>query len=152
MELKKHNYKIKIKQILHKFTKSKMQFCLRLLRQPVHIRHIYLGDYSQFYLQLHEGSRLIHHRRKWHQLSHLSKNTSAQILTAVSQWTSWRLQLSAITLYVQSYVQRTSNGALTRCVKLRECLERFLRHRGLAIPTCIPARAWRTCRDACWDR
>ena len=25
----------------------------------------------------------------------------------------------------------------------------FHRHRGLAIPTCITARAWRTCRDAC---
>ena len=26
------------------------------------------------------------------------------------------------------------------------------RHLGLAIPTCITARAWRTCRDACRDR
>ena len=34
----------------------------------------------------------------------------------------------------------------------RECRERFPRHRGLAIPTCITARAWRTCRDACRDR
>ena len=46
---------------------------------------------------------------------------------------------------------------LTRYVKLRmrmrrECRERFPRHRGLAIPTCITARAWRTCRDACRDR
>ena len=31
----------------------------------------------------------------------------------------------------------------------RECLPRY---RGLAIPTCITARAWRTCRDACRDR
>ena len=30
--------------------------------------------------------------------------------------------------------------------------ERLLRHRGLAIPVCITARAWRTCRDACRDR
>ena len=30
----------------------------------------------------------------------------------------------------------------------RECRERFPRHRGLAIQTCITARAWRTCRDA----
>ena len=30
-----------------------------------------------------------------------------------------------------------------------ECQERFPRHRGLAIPTCVTARAWRTCRDAC---
>ena len=34
----------------------------------------------------------------------------------------------------------------------RECRERFPRHRGLAIPTCIMARARRTCRDACRDR
>ena len=34
----------------------------------------------------------------------------------------------------------------------RECRERFPRHRGLAIPTCITARASRTCRDACQDR
>ena len=32
-----------------------------------------------------------------------------------------------------------------------ECRERFPRHRRLAIPTCITARAWRTCRDACRD-
>ena len=34
----------------------------------------------------------------------------------------------------------------------RECRERFPRQHGLAIPTCITARAWRTCRDACRDR
>ena len=34
----------------------------------------------------------------------------------------------------------------------RECWERLPHHRGLAIPTCITARAWRTCRDACRDR
>ena len=34
----------------------------------------------------------------------------------------------------------------------RECRERFPRHRGLAIPKCIAARAWRICRDACRDR
>ena len=34
----------------------------------------------------------------------------------------------------------------------RECRERFRRQRGLAIPTCITARASRTCRDACRDR
>ena len=31
----------------------------------------------------------------------------------------------------------------------QECRERFPRHHGLAIPTCITARASRTCRDAC---
>ena len=34
----------------------------------------------------------------------------------------------------------------------RECRERFPYHRGLATPTCITARAWRTCRDAWRDR
>ena len=34
----------------------------------------------------------------------------------------------------------------------RECRERFPRHRGLVIPTCITARACRTRRDACRDR
>ena len=34
----------------------------------------------------------------------------------------------------------------------RECRERIPRHRGLEIPTCIMARTWRRCRDACWDR
>ena len=34
----------------------------------------------------------------------------------------------------------------------RECQERFSRHREFAIPTCITARAWRTCRGACRDR
>ena len=31
----------------------------------------------------------------------------------------------------------------------RECRERFPRHRGLTIPTCIMTRAWRMCLDAC---
>ena len=31
----------------------------------------------------------------------------------------------------------------------RECRQRFSRHRGLAIPTCITAHAWRTYRDVC---
>ena len=34
----------------------------------------------------------------------------------------------------------------------RECRERFIRNRRLAIPTGITARARRTCRDACRDR
>ena len=34
---------------------------------------------------------------------------------------------------------------------LRECRERFPRLCGLAILTCIMARAWRTCRGACWE-
>ena len=34
----------------------------------------------------------------------------------------------------------------------RECRKLILYHRELAIPTCITARAWRTCRDVCRDR
>ena len=34
----------------------------------------------------------------------------------------------------------------------RECQERFPRHGRLAIPACITARTWRTCRDACRGR
>ena len=30
--------------------------------------------------------------------------------------------------------------------------KRLPRHHGLAIPACITARAWRTCRDACQNR
>ena len=35
---------------------------------------------------------------------------------------------------------------------LRECRERFPHYRGLAIPACIMARAWRTCRCSSWWR
>ena len=46
---------------------------------------------------------------------------------------------------------------LARCIKLRvrmrrECRERFPRRPRWAIPTCITARAWRTCRDGCRHR
>ena len=34
----------------------------------------------------------------------------------------------------------------------QECRERFFHHRALAIPTCITARAWGTCRDPCRGR
>ena len=49
------------------------------------------------------------------------------------------------------------HGPLARYVKSRvrmrrECRKRFPRHRRLAIPTCITARARRTYRDACRDR
>ena len=48
-----------------------------------------------------------------------------------------------------------AHGPLARYVKLWVALapgKRFPHHRGLAIPTCTTARAWRTCRDACRDR
>ena len=46
------------------------------------------------------------------------------------------------------------HGPLARFVKLRvaHARERFPGHRGLAIPTCITARAWHMCRDSCLGR
>ena len=38
------------------------------------------------------------------------------------------------------------------CACARNAGNVFPAHRGLAIATCITARAWRTCRDACRDR
>ena len=52
-------------------------------------------------------------------------------------------------LYVMNLLPDTSNCGL--CMR-RESRERFTRHRGLAIPTCITGRAWHRCRNACWDR
>ena len=34
----------------------------------------------------------------------------------------------------------------------RDWQERFPRYRGWMIPTCITARVWRMCRDACRNR
>ena len=45
-----------------------------------------------------------------------------------------------------------AHGPLARYVILRDAPERFLRHRELTISTCITARAWRLCREACRDR
>ena len=49
------------------------------------------------------------------------------------------------------------HGPFARYAKLRvrmrrECRERFPRHQGETVPTCITARASRTSRDACRDR
>ena len=51
--------------------------------------------------------------------------------------------------YEMGFLPDTSNCGLRMS---RKCRERFPRHHGLAIQTCITARAWRTCRDACRDR
>ena len=54
-------------------------------------------------------------------------------------------------------LETSKHGPLTRYVQLQVAHApgmpgTFPRHRGLAIPTCITARAWRTCRDASRDR
>ena len=57
---------------------------------------------------------------------------------------SWCMHYPAMDL-----LPDTKNCGL--CMR-RECRECFPRHCGLAIPTCITARASRTCRDVCRDR
>ena len=60
--------------------------------------------------------------------------------------------------YHWEFVTNACHGPLTRYVKLwvthaSGMLGTFFpRQRRLAIPTCITARAWSTCRDACRDR
>ena len=60
-------------------------------------------------------------------------------------------------------IMPSANGPLTRYVKLQVVhapgmpgtfspAADFKENRLLAIPACITARAWRTCRDACRDR
>ena len=56
-----------------------------------------------------------------------------------------------------SYKFVQTNGTLTKYTILRVAHApgmpgTFSPHHGLAIPTCITERAWRTCRDACQDR
>ena len=59
-------------------------------------------------------------------------------------WKNWvNLQLST------GLLPDTQNHGLRM---RRESREHFPRHLRLAIPTCITARAWRMCRDACRDR
>ena len=59
--------------------------------------------------------------------------------------------------YQEKQIYCLPHGPLARYANLRvrmrrECRERFPRHHRQAIPTCITARASRTCRDACRDR
>ena len=60
------------------------------------------------------------------------------------------------TYIVFSFASKTSVSwqicKVMGCTCTRECLERFPRHRGLEIPTCITVRAWRTWRGARRDR
>ena len=62
-----------------------------------------------------------------------------------------------------SFTVNWTHGPLTRYVKLQVAhapgmpgtfspAADFKGNRKLAIPTCVTARAWRTCRDACRDR
>ena len=79
-------------------------------------------------------------------------------LTSGFLWSRWRgnrSRLSRCMRNPQFYVcGKRPMGFLpdTQNCGLCMCRERFPHHRGLAIPTCITARDWRTCRDACRDR
>ena len=84
------------------------------------------------------------------------------IITLMVYWIpgigSWKiLQWRRVSVMTSAITTNPMHGPLARYAKLRvrmrrECRERFPRHRGWAIPTCITARASRTCRDAFRDR
>ena len=74
-----------------------------------------------------------------HQLSF----TKMHLKMSSAKWRRFSLGLNVLT------VRHYAHGPRTRYVDCRlrmhlECRERSPRHRGLAIPTCITARAWRT--------
>ena len=80
-------------------------------------------------------------------------NFEMQLLIAlevVREWMSGYIRSCSVWMWFpMDLLPDTYNCGL--CMR-RECREHFFRHHGLAIPTCITARAWRTCRDACRDR
>ena len=78
-------------------------------------------------------------------------------VTKSSVWATYYPYKLLSTNWLTPLTNGSKHGPLARYVKLRvrmrrECRERFPRHRRWAIPTCITARASRTCRDACRDR
>ena len=82
-------------------------------------------------------------------LSFLSVTTGA-ICRWLSQWLNSHVDRGQL-------VTEGLHGPIDRYVQLRVAHApgmpgTFSRHRGLAIPTCITALAWRLCRDACRDR
>ena len=74
-----------------------------------------------------------------------TKNTDTLLLF-------WVLYNSVAEGWESIYMDLLPDTPNCRLCMRRECRVRFPRHRGLAIPTCITACAWRTCRDACCDR
>ena len=78
--------------------------------------------------------------------SHLLRNF---ILTPSAVLTPWHWLLSPEFPWGTYFLPDTQNCGLHMRREWREC---FLRHRGLAIPTCIKARAWCTWHDACRGR
>ena len=65
-----------------------------------------------------------------------------------------RIESSTTSLLFRPYMGLLPDTHNWWLLMRRECRERFPRDRGLAIPTCIATRAWRTartCCDACLD-
>ena len=89
---------------------------------------------------------------RWHHLMMLSNE-----LMCGSRNHSHFVPSASLYIFVLGVRIRISLGVLPNTyncgLRIRlECRERFSCHRGLEIPTCVTARAWRVCRDACLDR
>ena len=83
--------------------------------------------------------------------TNLSKSMSHWIRsskTCVNQWVAVAKENTKIikTAWASCQIRKIAS-----CACAGNAGNVFPRHRGLAIPTCITARAWRTCRDACRD-
>ena len=75
---------------------------------------------------------------------------------------SWEMNMGRMVAFLQYAVPHTvaeivpwtsyQIRKIAGCVCAGNAGNVFPRHRGLAIPTYITARAWRTCRDACRGR
>ena len=87
-------------------------------------------------------------------------------LLPLQQWNIWIWIMILVTIQCSGLMNHfppnpynrhiTCHGPLARYGKWRvrmhrECRERFPRQQRQAIPTCITARVWHTCRDACRD-
>ena len=87
----------------------------------------------------------------WRMLSKMFPNTFFHI-----QWPQNAihfLNCFGIELVTSLYLWASGKIRKIAVVRMhRECRKRFPRQRDLAIPTCIMARAWSTCHDACQGR
>ena len=92
--------------------------------------------------------------RSWYSRGrHIESNTTWCSIQHCSDSCMHKLELS----FTKDISYLTLSDELWASWQIRKiagcaCTGRFTRHRGLTIPTCITARAWRTCPDACRDR
>ena len=96
-----------------------------------------------------------------HIMHHTGLDTAVVITWSIITWYSGQNLNASLNTQKTHHISRY--GPLTRYVKLQVAhapgmpgtfspAADFKGNRWLAIPTCITARAWRTCRDACRDR